>query len=90
MNSSHYFTPAAISERVTVALDRFAGVRHLAALRHVPRHVNLTVVTHVSPSGGRRGARHDNCHQSRAPVTPLFLWPPRVSLKFTGHRCGSL
>jgi hypothetical protein len=54
MNSSHYFTPAAVPVRVTTALDRFVGVRHLAALRHVPRHVNLTVVTHVSPSGGRR------------------------------------
>jgi hypothetical protein len=38
MNSGHYFTPATVPERVTAALDRFAGVSHLAVLRHVPRH----------------------------------------------------
>jgi hypothetical protein len=72
MNSSHYFTPVAIPEGVTAALDRFSGVTHLAALRHVPWYVNLTAVTHVSPSGGRRGACHGNCHQSRVPVAPSF------------------
>jgi hypothetical protein len=38
MNSGHYFTPAAIPECVTAALDRFAGVSHLAVLRHMPQH----------------------------------------------------
>jgi hypothetical protein len=55
-----------------VASDGFAGDSHFAALRHVPWHVNLTVVTHVSPSGGRRGACHSNYHRSCAPVTPSF------------------
>jgi hypothetical protein len=48
MNSSRYFTPAAIPERVAAALDRFTGDRLFVALRHVPWHDNLTAVTHVS------------------------------------------
>lgn len=48
MNSSRYFSPAAVPERVAAALDRFAGDRLFAALRHVPWHDNLTIVTHVS------------------------------------------
>jgi hypothetical protein len=43
------------------------------ALCHVPWHINHTAMTHVSPSGGRRGACHGNCHQSRASVTPSFF-----------------
>jgi hypothetical protein len=39
LNSGHYFTPAAVPEYVTADLDRFAGVSHLAALRHMPRHL---------------------------------------------------
>jgi hypothetical protein len=39
MNSGHYFTPATVPEYVTADLDRFAGVSHPAALRHVPRHL---------------------------------------------------
>jgi hypothetical protein len=55
-----------------VDLDGFVGDSHFAALRHVPWHINFTVVTHFSSSGGRRGACHGNCHQSRAPVTFFF------------------
>jgi hypothetical protein len=62
--------------RVRLAHGRFGstldGVRHLAALRHVPRHFNHTVMTHVSPFGDRRWACHGNCHQSRAPVHLLL------------------
>jgi hypothetical protein len=39
MNYNHYFTPVAVLEYVTTALDRFAGVSHPAVLRHVPRHL---------------------------------------------------
>jgi hypothetical protein len=34
------FYSGPIPEYVTVALDRFAGVSHLAALRHVPWHLS--------------------------------------------------
>jgi hypothetical protein len=78
MNSSRYFTPAAVPERVAATLDRFTGDSLFAALRHVPWHINLTAVTHVSLSGGRRGACHSNCHQSRALVTFFF----------SGHRAS--
>jgi hypothetical protein len=53
-------------------LDGFAGDSHFATMRHVPWHINLTAVTHISSSGGRRGACHGNCHQSCAPVTFFF------------------
>ena len=43
MNSSRYFTPAAVPERVAAALDRFAGDRLFAALRHVPEHLTTSI-----------------------------------------------
>jgi hypothetical protein len=48
MNSSRYFTPAAVPEHVATALDRFAGDRLFMVGRHVPWHDNLTAVIHVS------------------------------------------
>jgi hypothetical protein len=72
MNFNRYFTPAAVPERVAAALDRFAGDSLFAALRHVPWHVNLTAVTHVSSSGGRRWACHGNRPRITAPVTLFF------------------
>jgi hypothetical protein len=73
------YTPATVPEPTTIDLDGFAGDSHFAALRHVPWHINLTAVTHVSSSGGRRRACHGNCHQSRAPAT-FFFSGRRVSL----------
>jgi hypothetical protein len=55
-----------------VASDGFAGDSHLAALRHVPGHLTTSELIVLSLSGDRRGACHDNCHQSRAPVTFSF------------------
>jgi hypothetical protein len=72
IHSGHYFTPATVPEQTMVDLDGFAGDSHFAALHHVPWHINLIAVTHVSSSGGRRGSYHDNCHQSSAPVTFFF------------------
>jgi hypothetical protein len=55
-----------------VDLDRFTGDGLFAALRHVPWHINLTAVTHLSSSGGRRGACHSNRPRITAPVTFFF------------------
>jgi hypothetical protein len=62
-----------------VDLDGFARDRYFTALHHVPWHINLTAVTHVSSSGGRRGAFHGSCHQSSALVT-FFFSSRRASL----------
>jgi hypothetical protein len=59
-------------------LDRFAGDGLFAALRHVPWHINLTAVTHLSSSGGRQGACHGNRPRITAPVT--FFSRRRASL----------
>ena len=66
------YTPATVPEPTTIDLDGFAGDSHFAALRHVPWHINLTAVTHVSSSGGRRGACHSNRPRITAPVTFFF------------------
>jgi hypothetical protein len=71
MYSGRYFTPTAVPARVTVTLDRLAGVSP-PTLCHVPRCFNHVVVSHLSPSGDRRWACHGKCHQSLAPVH-LFL-----------------
>jgi hypothetical protein len=55
------------------------GVRHLAALRHVPRHFNHTAVTRVSPSSDRRWGCHGNGHQSHVPVHLLLSDRHRAS-----------
>jgi hypothetical protein len=55
-----------------VDLDRFAGDSLFAALRHMPWHINLTAVTHLSSFGGRRGASHGNRPRITAPVTFFF------------------
>jgi hypothetical protein len=55
-----------------VDLDRFAGDSLFVALRHVLWHINLTAMTHLSSSGGRRGACHGNRPRIIAPVTFFF------------------
>jgi hypothetical protein len=79
MNSSRYFTLAAVPKCVATALDRFTGDSLFAALHHVPWHINLTAVTHVSLSGGRRRDCHGNRPRITAPVT-FFFSGRRVSL----------
>jgi hypothetical protein len=78
MNSSHYSTPATVPAWVTTALDRLAGVSHLATLRHVPWCFNHAAVSHLSPPDHRRRACHGKCHQSLAAEHP-FLSGRRAS-----------
>jgi hypothetical protein len=56
-----------------------AGVRHLTALCHVPRHFNHTIVTRVSLSSDCQWGCHSNGHQSRAPVHLLLSDRHRAS-----------
>jgi hypothetical protein len=58
MNSSHYFTPAAVPEHVAAALDRFAGDRLFVTLRHVPEHLTTSQLVMLSVSGDRQRACH--------------------------------
>jgi hypothetical protein len=85
MNSGHYFTPVAVPEHVTAALDTFAGVSHLAALHHVPRHLPrrsrsryACPVIAGEPATVKATNRLCQCNSS--------LRPPPRQLQFTSHR----
>jgi hypothetical protein len=72
MNFGNYSTLAAVPAWVTAALDRLAGVSHLATMSHVPWCFNHAAVSHLSPPDRRLWARHGKCHQSLAPEHPLL------------------
>jgi hypothetical protein len=89
MNSDHYFTLVTVPEHVTTALDRFAGVSHLAVLRHVPRHLPRRSHSRYACSviaGEPATVKATNPCASATLLSGRHL----ASSKFTGHRPRSL
>jgi hypothetical protein len=85
MNFGHYFTPTAVLERVTTALDRFARVSHLAVLRHVPRHLprhNHSRYACLVIAGEPATVKATN----PCACATLLSGRLRANSKFTGHR----
>jgi hypothetical protein len=89
MNSDHYFTPAAVPERVMAALDRFTGVSHLAVLRYMPRHLpRRSHSRYACPviAGEPATVKATNPCASAT----LLSGRHRANSKFIGHRPWSL